>query len=156
MPQDVPLTKGLGHGRLSAADGDRSARTADSAAEDLSRLDAETVKTFLHWLFALERRADRPRGNSAKDNALTPPGSMAAARLTEGRTTNGGTFGHTKQDAHPSRPLLQGRGETGQAETEARQHILATATSKAEFTLVGQVSQRLISRRPGCFHSAEA
>ena len=95
-------------------------------------------------------------GNSAKDNALTLPGSMAAARLTEGKTTKGGTFGQTKRDAHPSRPLLHWRGETGQAETEALQNILATATSKAVLTLVGQVRQRLISRRPGCFRSAGA
>ena len=96
-------------------------------------------------------------GNPAKDNVLTLPGrSMAAARLIEGKTKKGGTFGHAKQDAHPSRPLLHWRGETGKAETEALRNILATATSKAELTLVGQVRQRLISRRPGCFRSAGA
>jgi hypothetical protein len=39
---------------------------------------------------------------SAKDNALALSKSMAVARLTEGRTTKRGAFGHTKLDGNPS------------------------------------------------------
>ena len=83
---------------------------------------------------------------------------MAVARLAGGRTTKRGTFGHTEHDAYPKRAFVDQRGEADpadQAEIE-RQHILATATSKAGFALMARCVNAGNSRQPGCFRFAEA
>ena len=91
------------------------------------------------WLLLRPGRTTNPPTVEllGKDNALALPESRAVARLTGGGTTKGGTFDYTRHDAHSSGIPFTQCGEAEQAEIR-RQHILATATTKADFALVAR------------------
>jgi hypothetical protein len=50
--RDVPLTEGLGLGRLSEAATDRAAESGGKAGGDCNRRDAETMVTLCIWMLA--------------------------------------------------------------------------------------------------------
>jgi hypothetical protein len=79
---------------------------------------------------------------------------LVAAPLTGGRTTKGGIFGYTKHDANQAD--LSKRGEAGQARDRSPATHPRNGNKQGGIRIGGLMSQRWISRRPGCFRFAEA